>query len=241
MDPSIQISSAPILPTLIAVLSASLAGSFHCVAMCGGLTAIASGESKKSLYAYHFARLLGYLLLGSAAGYLGHQLVDQEFSQVLSWASAGLIALALIISGINLFRGRSLHISGFTGKLIRKLVPSAMKLTGAKRAASIGISSVFLPCGWLYTFVVAAASTQSLWAGGAVLLAFWMGTLPALLASGLGLNFAFSKLQGFTRTSVAILLVILGIATLSSKINKIPNASAELGQASCHETHGSDE
>ncbi|MBM4362877.1 MAG: sulfite exporter TauE/SafE family protein, partial [Deltaproteobacteria bacterium] len=61
-------------PLLVSVFVASLAGSLHCVGMCGGLTAFAVGAREKSgpgeraraLVGYHLTRGAGYAVLGAA-------------------------------------------------------------------------------------------------------------------------------------------------------------------------------
>jgi sulfite exporter TauE/SafE len=47
---------------------------------------------------------------------------------------------------------------------------------------ALGLLSMFLPCGWLYTYVLAAAASQSPCSGALVMFLFWLGTIPALSA-----------------------------------------------------------
>ena len=54
--------------TLAAVLAASLLGSLHCVAMCGGFVAIVSAPGERGpLLAYQATRGLAYTSLGALA------------------------------------------------------------------------------------------------------------------------------------------------------------------------------
>lgn len=224
--------------TSLAILSASLAGSVHCMAMCGGLTGLAAGESKSSLLTYHFARLVGYLSLGLLAGFLGKALISEEFSTILSSFSTLLIAITLIWSGWSLFQNRSFHMLGALARLARRFMPFALKFEGKSRAALVGLFSVFLPCGWLYTFVAAAAATQNVFSGGVVLVAFWLGTLPALLLGGFSLNWVFARLQGKMRSAVALFLIILGIVTVHNKTKTkfvyAAQAESAVAHSSCH-------
>jgi sulfite exporter TauE/SafE len=50
---------------------------------------------------------------------------------------------------------------------------------------ALGLLLGFLPCGLLYTALVAAAASGGPLAGGAAMLAFGLGTVPALVATGL--------------------------------------------------------
>jgi sulfite exporter TauE/SafE len=47
-----------------------------------------------------------------------------------------------------------------------------------------GLAMGLLPCGLVYGVLIAAATGGSWWQGGGMMLAFGLGTLPALLAFG---------------------------------------------------------
>lgn len=233
MDPA-QLNQSSLLLSLLAVLSASLAGSFHCVTMCGGLAAATTARSTQSVFLYHLFRLIGYITIGAFAGMFGGALISQDFSQTLSWFSAALIGATLVYSGWSLLTQKPMHFGKWFSKLSKYFMPFAFRLRGSTRSAVVGLFSVFLPCGWLYTFVVSAMATQNLWVGSSVLFAFWLGTLPGLVFGGLSVNWLLSRLQGASRIVVAVLLVTLGVVTLSKKVNLIHTTSVET-QTSCHE------
>ncbi len=61
---------------VLSVLGASLLGSPHCAAMCGGFVCFFSGQqdakpSQLTHATYHLGRLISYALLGVAAGVAG--------------------------------------------------------------------------------------------------------------------------------------------------------------------------
>lgn len=66
----------------------------------------------------------------------------------------------------------------FVNQLIAKI--QVFKLN--KPGWLIGLLTVFLPCGWLYTYVLAAVASKSAFAGALIMLLFFLGGLPALLA-----------------------------------------------------------
>ncbi len=102
--------------------------------------------------------------------------------------AATIVGGSLIVWGVILV----LRAAGFSLPLLA--VPQFVVLTvqagfrtvkhwpRAFNAAAIGFLSGFLPCGWLYLFVLAAAGTESAMHGSVVMLAFWIGTLPILTA-----------------------------------------------------------
>ncbi|MDR3608593.1 MAG: sulfite exporter TauE/SafE family protein [Oligoflexia bacterium] len=174
----------------LAVMVASLAGSGHCVAMCGGLVA-ATTRSGKDVIQYHLGRLTGYLALGALAGELGAQLFVDTTSGMLSWVPAVLIGALLINMGIQTWHGggRAPHFGSFVWlprSVFMRLFNPALSRTSSGspfQAARAGLLSALLPCGWLHAFVLGATTLRSPVAGAGFLLMFWLGTLPALAAA----------------------------------------------------------
>jgi sulfite exporter TauE/SafE len=115
----------------------------------------------------------------------------------------------LQIRGVRVFK----HGTG-TGR-VAKLLRRGFSLVSDKppviRAGVVGLLSGFLPCGWLWAFVVTAAGSGSALKGMAVMTAFWAGTVPALVAVGLGAQLVSAPLRRHVPTVTAILLVCLGL------------------------------
>ena len=65
---------------------------------------------------------------------------------------------------------------------------AAFALTPLPRALSIGLLTAFLPCGWLYLFALKAAGTGSPFEGALFMIAFWLGSVPALVLVGVGVQ-----------------------------------------------------
>ena len=88
----------------------------------------------------------------------------------------------------------------------------------------VGSASVFLPCGWLYTFVLAAVATQNIWKGALVLIFFWLGTLPVMTAVSSMSQWVLRKrwmpsyLSAFLLISIAV--IIIGIKRKRARIKK---------------------
>jgi hypothetical protein len=92
------------------------------------------------------------------------------------------------------------------------------------RAGVVGLLSGFLPCGWLWAFVVTAAGTGSALKGAAVLAAFWAGTVPALVAVGLGLQLVSAPLRQRVPVITAILLMALGLYAILGRPTSVDAA-----------------
>jgi len=210
------------------VFVASLVGSLHCVGMCGGFVAFYSGsdpaEGARRLVAhgaYSGGRLLAYAVLGAAAGTVGAALdVAGSLAGVqraAAWVAGGLMigwgVLALLrIGGVRLFRHRAPRLPG--GRWLRSGFERIGQRPPIVRATAVGLLSGLLPCGWLWAFVVTAAGTGHALTGAAVMAAFWAGTVPALVAVGLGTQLVSGRLRRHVPAVTAILLVVLGVVAL---------------------------
>jgi sulfite exporter TauE/SafE len=203
-----------------AVLLASFLGSGHCIAMCGGLIA-AGAKSTLNICIYHFGRLLSYLMLGLLFGAIGEK-AQIYFTGTASWMVAILMGLSFIFLGIYSWKGGA-HpplpatiqnlITTFSGKLLRQSAKSGANIY----AGLLGAFSIFLPCGWLYSFALASASTQNPLSGAGAMFFFWVGTLPALTIVPLLFQKFLGPLRKWTPQISALLLIVIGIATILAK------------------------
>jgi hypothetical protein len=206
--------------------------------MCGPFVAFyAGGDASAGLRrlashaAYSGGRLLIYAAFGLAAGAVGAALDVagslagvQRVAAILAGATMivwGLLAL-LRQRGFRIFR----HGSG-DGPFAR-LFRRGFSLLGERppllRAAAVGLLSGFLPCGWLWAFVVTAAGTGHALQGAAVMAAFWAGTVPALLAVGLGVQLVGAPLRRHVPALTAVLLVGLGLYAILGRPSSVAAA-----------------
>mgnify|MGYP001818182245 FL=1 len=222
---------------LVTVLAASLVGSLHCVGMCGPFVAFYSGADSSSgvrrLFShavYSGGRLVAYVLLGLAAGAIGAALD-------LAGALAGVQRIAAVVAGVVMVAWgvvALLRIRGF--KIFRHSSRSplagwsrrAFSLVGQRpplvRAAAVGLLSGVLPCGWLWAFLVTAAGTGSSISGAAVMAAFWLGTVPALVAVGLGAQLIGAPMRRHVPALTAVLLVALGVFAILARPTSVTAA-----------------
>lgn len=171
--------------------------------MCGGLI-LASTQTITTIALYHTGRLLGYMGLGYFSGYLGLSLTH------MSWVPT-MMGLSFITIGIvSLFKKPDMTIPIFS-TLLNWIVSLRSKLSATLYAFIIGLGSIFLPCGWLYTFVLSVSQTKNPVAGAGFLALFWLGTLPALTIS----PYLIKRYLGSLNHSIsALIYVLVGIVTL---------------------------
>lgn len=211
-------------PLLAASLTLGLAGSLHCVAMCGGIAAAVGARlpawaRRRQALIFNFGRLGSYALLGVLAGLLVGGIAGQAALAGHAGAHGPgrwprfAAALLMLILGIQLASGRDwfgLERAGAAvWRRLRPLTGRAVALPGLLRPLALGVLWGFLPCGLVWSALALAASSSSAPTGLLVMLAFGTGTLPAMLTATLAGQAALRRLGGHNPRRVAGLLMLL--------------------------------
>lgn len=177
------------------LLTAGLAGSLHCVGMCGpiliGFSQVFERDGgKRALWrdfaCYHAGRIWTYAMLGFVAGLLGSSL--RHGSAVLGWqhwmavaVSAVVvisgIALLGIIPGLKLEQAVSCGVKRFGEQAWFKALLHGQ---GATPRLLLGALMGLLPCGLVYAMLVVVATLPSPWLAAVGMIIFGIGTLPSL-------------------------------------------------------------
>ena len=226
---------------MVTVFVASVIGSLHCVGMCGPFVgfyagADSSGGARRLLShaVYSGGRLVSYLVLGLAAGSIG-AVLDLAGSlagiQRVAGVVAGTVMIAWGVFALLQIRGVTI-LKHRTGQgPVARMVRRGFGFVGGKpplvRAAAVGLLSGLLPCGWLWAFLVTAAGTGSALGGAAVMTAFWLGTVPALVAVGLGAQLIGGPLRRHVPAITAVLLVALGLYAIIGRPTSVSAAVAK--------------
>ena len=171
----------------------------------------ATGTRLRAQLIYHAFRLLGYLGVGTFAGMVGEQLFTDWQWLPLQVFFASLVLMALLLTGLNILLQWKLpsRFSQFGIGLGYRVGQSDDSIL---RPALIGFFTVFLPCGWLYSFVLLSLATHSLVGGALILTVFWLGTLPAMLGSRILLQGMLARF-GVRGTRVVSAIMILAALT----------------------------
>jgi len=164
-----------------------LMGSVHCVGMCGPIAAVVCtgrGEEKRLLP--QLGRIAFYVGLGAAAGALGSVVANALPFAFFQLGVKILAALLLVIVGF--------YTAGFLrklGSLERVGSPLFRRVAGVFAAGdrrsvwgmlAKGLAWGLLPCGLVYGALGLATLSGSAGSGALVMVAFGLGTLPAMLA-----------------------------------------------------------
>jgi sulfite exporter TauE/SafE len=201
--------------SLSAAFVAGIAGSAHCFAMCGSLAA-AFGMRTRNALSYHVGRLSGYAIAGAICGLLGATLqAVLDLARIGSWLRIASGVLLLLIAFRMLSPWNPLHwLETLGAKFWRQLQPLTQKtgsMSGRAQALALGFLWGWLPCGLVYSMLLFAALSGDALQGGSILLAFGLGTLPAMLTSTMLASHVQQLMRNrWPRFASGVLLLALG-------------------------------
>jgi sulfite exporter TauE/SafE len=258
---------APKLAALISLLVAGLAGSLHCIGMCGpilvgyaqvfqrsrltvngkALDADADGAAAPargpSLFwdftAYHLGRLWVYAMLGLLAGFVGQSV--RQGAGYLQWQKPASIAIsaAVILSGVMLLgivpglRLDNLAGECGQGKLARiGWLQALLRGQGPLPRLLLGAAMGLLPCGLIYsTLVAASAMPNPLWSALGML-AFGIGTLPSLTTAVMAGRLIPATWRRHGSAIAAVVIIVMGSYMLTRSVLVEPPAEGDT-EAAC--------
>jgi uncharacterized protein len=207
--------------------SGLLGGAGHCVGMCGPLVAgfaLALPDRRAILphALFSLGRVTTYAALGGAFGLSGSfvQVASAiaPYQNLLRFAAgAAVVLMGLAVGGWIPGRSR-IEGTGIFGAAVSGVVRRAAETGSPGAAFPLGLATGLLPCGLVYTALLAAAragmEAASPAAGFArgflAMAAFGAGTVPALLLFGKAVGTAGIRLRGALEKLAAILLVGAG-------------------------------
>ena len=217
----------PFLPILVA----SILGSPHCAAMCGGFVVLYSQGSESRWWPhvwYNVGRLFTYVLLGVLAGLVGESLTRAGEIVGIQRLAAIVLGILLVLSGCwqlgNALRARGsglLFIHRWLAKRYHRGITLVEGKSPSIRAFVIGLLSTLLPCGWLYSFAAVAGATASLPRAVGVMIIFWLGTLPMMLALGAVAQRFLQRWGTQIPVIAAVLVIVTGVLAIAGHFDLV--------------------
>ena len=234
---------------LIPVFLVGLAGSVHCVGMCGGivsafslapagapafpvavvtLAAPRAADSAVRTMAYNAGRIGSYALAGAMAGGLAGGVRTLAGLGALQtggyWlANLMLVVLGLYLSGAWAGLARLEQLGQGLWRRLRPLMAHILPLDSPFKLLALGALWGWLPCGMVYSVLLTAMLAGSAAGGAAVMLAFGLGTLPMLMLLGLaGARLRMALQQRRVRLAGGLLVLGFGLAGLARAAGGMP-------------------
>lgn len=213
----------------ILMFTSGLFGGFgHCLGMCGPIVASYSvalkGKTLVPHILYNLGRVSTYVLLGgmvgmtgSFIGIAGHIQGLQRFIMILSGIMIILMGLGLVglVPKISFMKNRGLLLFSFI-KRINHL--SSENLTIGS-FYPIGIFLGFIPCGLVYTALIAAARSGmeaenhflGFFEGIVLMFLFGLGTMPASLLFGKVMSIIGEKMRVRLYRLSSLIMIVMGL------------------------------
>ncbi len=203
----------------------------HCIGMCGGIMGALSyglpAETRQQplrlsffLLAYNAGRIASYTLAGALIGGLGGGLFETLASGTghrwLQWGAAFfMILIGLHIAG---WLPRLTRVERIGQPLWRRLEPLGRRLMPVRsplEAVIYGAIWGWLPCGLVYTMLLATATRADPLSGALYMGAFGLGTVPGVLTSGLlaGKLYALAR-RPYLKEFIGVIIAFIGVLTL---------------------------
>jgi sulfite exporter TauE/SafE len=200
-----------------------LAGSLHCLGMCGPLALALPASPDASLgrramgrLLYNLGRAVTYAFMGIFAGVLGHAIRMAGVQQVVS-ILLGVLLLATVFL-------KSHHMPSWLLNTFYRPVQRGLQRI-LRRGSLLGLFQTgllngLLPCGLVYAALAAASLQAGAVQGAAYMFLFGLGTIPLMFLlslGGLGLRNprfqpVLNRLIPAVTCTVAVLLILRGLS-----------------------------
>jgi uncharacterized protein len=193
-----------------------------CLAVTGGLlVALAAKYNEANPYLtdrqrlipplyFNAGRIVSYTLLGGLVGALGAALtLTPELNGMLALI-ASLLMILLGLNMLGLFPSLRLFLPSLPPSLSHRLHDAAARETKGA-AFLLGAATFFLPCGFTQALQLYVLSKASFSVGALTMLAFAIGTLPALLSLSAVSSLAKGAFQRHFLRFAGAAVILLGI------------------------------
>lgn len=200
-----------------------LAASSSCIAVVGGLL-LSSAAKYNARYGsarplvrmrpavlFVSGRIVGYTIFGGLLGVIGGILTPSPFVTALITMLA---AVYMLVMGLDMLHIAPTWMKKIMPRMPKRLSHRIMDAEGKEHPATpfaLGAATFFLPCGFTQGLQLYALTTGSFGASAMLLLAFALGTAPALLVLGYASGSVRGKAGQFFFRFSGALVIVLGL------------------------------
>jgi len=220
---------------LLAPFLIGFMGSLHCLGMCGPLvlaysihlnqpgqqatslgSSPASGPFLHHLF-FHVGRILSYGFLGGLAAGVFYLADLKLFFNHLRGGLTLFGGILIVIFGLALLKAIPLPFPSSQAGTSRwsRVVRSLYQSPRLDAKMALGLATGFLPCGLSWAMIAKAATTHSLPLGFLTMVAFGLGTVPALFATGVSASFLSIKVRILGEKIAALSLIAMGLVLIT--------------------------
>jgi sulfite exporter TauE/SafE len=229
-----------LLPTAFLL---GVGSSAHCFGMCGGIACALGlqGKSKSALMLYHAARILAYSVIALLLGGLLQQ-AQEHIPQLGLWlrTAAGLLLLAMALHTLKIWGGILVleKLGAHAWNPLQKIGKFLLPAQNNWQILALGFLWGWLPCALVYSTLAWAVTQANALQSAALMFTFGLGTIPALLLSGLLAQQSKALLQKPVWSyGMALLLAICAWWTISSAWQHQHHHKHEHANTDVHHAH----
>ena len=220
-----------------------LAGSLHCIGMCGplALSLPISHSDNLSRFAggtiYNLGRIFSYAVLGLIFGSIGKLIIVSHWQGRLSLILGMLILLYLLVPK-QYFHLLKPTIFSKPFLALRKQLGKLFQSKNLSSIFFIGILNGLLPCGLVYLALTSSVITGSSLNGALFMGFFGLGTFPAMMATIILGNYFNQQMRLRINKALPVLLFVMAtllvLRGLELGIPYVSPAYAGNGAVTCH-------
>jgi len=212
----------------IAFLIGIVASLSTCLALIGGIVMSfgamvktdTDGQSPftaraKPHFFFHIGRIFSFVFLGGVLGLIGNKI---NFSISFTGILTVLVSVVMAYIGLQILNivpsitKLGFHLPKFLSSGIHSLQESDHHLA----PLLIGALTFFLPCGFTQSMQLTAIASGSFTGGALIMGAFALGTMPVLLAVGVGSTYAGRGKVGFFHHLVGVIIIFFALYSFNA-------------------------
>jgi sulfite exporter TauE/SafE len=160
---------------------------------------------------YHSSRITVYVILGGFVGVIGSFLGLAGDLSAVAGVAGLLLGCGIIVLGMGYLGWLSTTRLEPSGKWLTQAISRVLDQRGVAGVVALGALNGLLPCGLVYSALLVSASTGGAARGAAGMLAFGLGTLPALLVVGMGSRLISLPVRRTMTRLAGVFMVIIGL------------------------------
>ncbi|MFK8037183.1 MAG: sulfite exporter TauE/SafE family protein [Crocinitomicaceae bacterium] len=209
-----------------------LAGSLHCIGMCGPIALLiptVKGQKKWiSIFLYQSGKLLTYIIIGALFGIVVVSIYNYNIQSTLTITSGCILLIfALIPKVLNYVEKNGYQFFNGVIKFKTKLT-KALNKNRIEYSFYIGFLNGFIPCAMVYSAAIIALSQKTFTNSIVFMIFFGFGTIPLMTIFYFTANQLKSKLTKYATNFrmwsfiiVGIFLIWRGFSTYNHDIPKV--------------------
>ena len=202
-----------------------LAGSVHCIGMCGPIVLALPGSGDKGFnlifnrLLYNLGRVLSYGFIGGIIGLVGQGLFLAGTQQWVSILTGVLLIISVIVPGSISNRVQNAGIFYRMNSFIKKNLGKLLSDHARKSMLFIGILNGFLPCGLVYVALAGALNTGDAITSVLYMVLFGLGTLPVMFAISIFGKFISAPARRTINRIIPVFIFLLGVLFILRGMN----------------------